>query len=332
MIETERFEGAARFFEACRALKNKRVGILGHLRPDGDCLGAQILLHEVLEGCGAVPLLGLSDDYIAENLRWLTEDLTFMRPEDMCADAYVFVDCGAKSRGGDFAKKIRSVALAVDHHISGEAFAKENFLFPEASATCEILADFCDQKHWELSPRAAQALYVGIVTDTGKFSYASTTALTLYLASRLASAGADPHEIFVRIYQNEPRAKFELLQRFLASMRFYLDGTVCTGNITEEDYRATGTTADDTEGFVNYPRSIAGVRIAIIAYTREGRTRFSLRTDEPELRLDILAGEFHGGGHACAAAFTVNSAYDDFEKVFINALQRHLELFSKSGA
>ena len=326
----ERFDGAEHFFRVCEQLKGKRVGILGHLRPDGDCLGAQIALHELLSNVGADPIIGLVDDTVMSNLRWLADGLTLMRPEEMCADEYIFVDCGNKSRAGEFAKRLGKVLLSIDHHLSGEQFAKETFLFPEAAATCEIIADFIDQYNLTISPKSATALYVGIVTDTGKFSYSSTTAKTLYLASKLIQWGADPHEVFVRIYQNEPRAKFALLQRFLASMKFYENDTICIGSVTDEDYQATGTSSEDTDVFVNYPRSIAGVRIAVIAYHREGKTRLSLRTDEPELRLDCLAGKFHGGGHACASAFTVNDRYENFERTFINALQAHMKLFSGS--
>lgn len=325
------FPGAERFFEACERLRGKRVGILGHLRPDGDCLGAQIAMYEILTEVGALPMIGLVDEVFTENLRWLVEGMELMRPEAMAADEFVFVDSGIKSRAGDFAKRLRRAAIAVDHHLSGESFAKENFLFPEASATCEILADFLDQERWEVSPRTAMALYVGIMTDTGKFCYSSTTERTFELASKLVHQGADPHRAFVEIYQQEPRVKFALLQRFLASMKFYLDGQVCVGHLTEKDYEETGARPDDTEGFVNYPRSIAGVRIAIIAYWREGKTRFSLRSDEPSLRLDLFAGHFHGGGHACASAFTVHDDYEKFESVFINALQVHIKSFSSEG-
>jgi phosphoesterase RecJ-like protein len=291
-------------------------------------LGAQIAVHEILTHCGAVPLIGLSNDSVASNLQWLAEECVFTKPEEMAADEYIFVDCGVMSRAGDFAKKLPAPLALVDHHISGEKFARDNFFYPESAATCEIIADFIVQKGRGISSFTATALYVGMVTDTGKFSYSSTTARTLFLAAQLALKGADPHQIFVKIYQNEPREKFILLQRFLASLKFYADDAICVGRVTERDYLETRTKAEDTEGFVNYSRSIAGVRISGIAYDREGKTRISLRSDEPALRLDLLAGKFFGGGHTCAASFTVDSDYEKFEKVFINTLQVHLDLFS----
>ncbi|MDR1907148.1 MAG: bifunctional oligoribonuclease/PAP phosphatase NrnA [Puniceicoccales bacterium] len=323
----EHFEGAEQFFSICEQLKGKRVGIWGHLHPDGDCIGAQIAMRDILIRCGATPLMGLVEDNIATNLQWIIKDYDFVRPEGMVADEYIFVDCGVLSRAGDFVKKLPTPLMSVDHHISGEKFAQNNFFYPESAATCEIIADFIEQKKWEITEGTATALYLGIVTDTGKFSYSSTTARTLFLAARLALQGADPHRIVVDIYQNESREKFALMQRFWASLRYYADGKICVGRVTEQDYLETGTTANDTEGFANQLCFISGVYIAVIAYARDGRTRISLRSDDPVLRLDLFAAKFSGGGHTCAAAFTVNDPYEKFEKTLINALEVHLESF-----
>ncbi|MDR0590310.1 MAG: DHH family phosphoesterase [Puniceicoccales bacterium] len=330
MRALERFDGAETFFSICEQLQGKRVGILGHLHPDGDCLGAQIAMHDILTRCGAVPIMGLQDEPIAANLRWLSGQWELVKAEEIVADEYIFVDCGIMVRAGDFAKKLPRPLMLIDHHISGERFAQYNFFYPEAAATCEVIADFVDQKKWPIGERTATALYVGIVTDTGKFSYSSTAARTLFLASQLALQGAEPHRIFLEIYENESREKFALMQRFLGSLKFYADGTICVGRVTERDFVETGTVAADTEGLVNFPRTIKGVRVAAIAYDREGKTRISLRSDDPGLRLDLFAAKFFGGGHFCAVAFTVSDPYVKFEKTFINALQVHLNSFSEN--
>jgi phosphoesterase RecJ-like protein len=328
MRAIERFDGAELFFSICEQLRGKRVGILGHLHPDGDCLGAQIAMHDILTRCGAVPFMGLQDEPVAANLRWLSGVEELVKAEEIVADEYIFVDCGIMVRAGDFAKQLPRPLMLIDHHVSGERFAQYNFFYPEAAATCEVIADFVDQKNWPIGERAATALYVGIVTDTGKFSYSSTAARTLFLASQLALQGADPHRIFLEIYENESREKFALLQRFLSSLTFYIDGAVCVGRLTERDFVETGTAAADTEGLVNFPRTIKGVRISAIVYDREGKTRVSLRSDDPGLRLDLFAAKFFGGGHFCAVAFTVSDSYEKFEQTFINGLRAHLDAFS----
>ncbi|MDR2806711.1 MAG: bifunctional oligoribonuclease/PAP phosphatase NrnA [Puniceicoccales bacterium] len=330
MNTIEHLKDAEQFFAICRQLEGKQIGILGHLRPDGDCLGAQMAMHEILTHCGATSFIGLSDDVIALNLQWIAKECVFTKPEAMTVDEYIFVDCGVKSRAGDFAKKLSTPLMSIDHHISGEKFARNNFFYPEWAATCEIITDYLYQERWRISSRTATALYAGIATDTGRFSYSATTARTLFLASQLALQGANPHQIFVEIYQNESREKFTLMQRFLSSLKFYNEDTICIGRITEQDYIDTHTASEDTEGFVNYPRAIKGVRIAGIVYDREeDKTRICLRSDEPALRLDLLAAKFFGGGHTCAAAFTVSDTYEKFEKTLINELEIHIKAFSK---
>jgi phosphoesterase RecJ-like protein len=217
--------------------------------------------------------------------------------------------------------------MSVHHHISGEKFAQNNFSIPNRQRLVRLLRIFSSKK-WEITEGTATALYRGIVTDTGNFSYSSTTARTLFLAARLALQRADPNRIVVNIYQNESREKFALMQRFWASLRYYADGKICVGRVPEQDYLEMRTKANDTEGFANQPCFISGVCIAAIAYARDWITRISLRSDDPVLRLNLFAAKFSGGGHTCALAFTVNDVYEKFEKILINALQAHLESFS----
>lgn len=324
-----KFSGASEFFSVCQNLVGKRVGILGHYHPDADCLGAQVAMSKILEYFGAVPVFVVELASVPQNLRWMLSGVETTEPTELLADELVFVDCSDKLRAGDFVKNFpKKPILSVDHHISGEPFAEHNFFFPEAAATCEIIAEFLYQESFPVSAHMANALYAGIVTDTGKFSYSSTSATTLKLASNLIEDGAAPHDIFIKIYQNESKEKMDLLQRLLASLRFYLDQRVCIAYLSEKDYLETKTTQQDNEGMVNYPRSISGVEIAVLVSENEGKLRVSMRCDDPDLRLDKLAMKLNGGGHACAAAFTVKGTYEKFEKVFINALQQHLNSFS----
>ena len=156
-----------------------------------------------------------------------------------------------------------------------------------------------------------------------------TTPKTLKLSAQLIEYGANPNAIFKYIYQQESPEKMALLQRFLGNLHFYCDGNVCIGVVSNEDYALTGTNAEYTDGFVNFPRSISGVQLAALVYDRDDTTRVSLRCDDPALRLDLFAEKYHGGGHACASAFTLVGPYERFEKLLINSLQEHLNLFSK---
>ncbi|MDR2371729.1 MAG: DHH family phosphoesterase, partial [Puniceicoccales bacterium] len=190
----EHFDGAEQFFSVCEQLKGKRVGIWGHLHPDGDCIGAQIVMRDILLQYGAIPLIGLTKGKIAMNSQWIARDYDFTRAEEIAADESIFMDCKIMLRAGDFAKKLSKPLMLINDHIFGEKFARHNFFYPEAAATCEMIADFLEQKQWGIG--AATALYVGIVTDTGQFSHSSTVVRTVFLASQLALQGADPHRKF----------------------------------------------------------------------------------------------------------------------------------------
>lgn len=321
--------GASDFFAICKEFGSKKVAVLGHVHPDADCIGAQVAVCEILRHLNVDAYIKFEDKNIASNLKWMIND-EFLTIDNDDFDEIVIVDCGNIGRAGKFAKEFRlKPKLMVDHHMASSLFAENNFCYPEVSSTCEILAAMIFVYQFPLSKSCANALFAGIFTDTGKFSYSATTSQTFRIASQLVMSGADPNCVFNNIFQNESREKIALFQRFLQTLRFYCDGKVCVGVVTEKDYKLTKTSSADTDGFVNFPRSISGVEVSILVYDRDGLTRLSLRCDNPSWRLDLFAAKFNGGGHSCAAAFTISDSYEKFEKFLINALQEHINSFSK---
>ena len=172
----------------------------------------------------------------------------------------------------------------------------------------------------------AQALYVGIATDTGQFRFPSTTPETFEIARRLCEYGARPSVAAHELYECETFAKIKLLQHFLNSLTMEFDGRVCVGLIENGVYDATGATIDDSEGLVDYARSIAGVDIGVLIENRDGALKGSLRAKNPFYRVDQVAKLFNGGGHACAAGLNVeNSSIEEFYPQLMQALSKHLE-------
>ena len=143
------------------------------------------------------------------------------------------------------------------------------------------------------------------MTDTGRFSYASATAEVFALAAELIERGANPAETNFLVFEHESRGKLELTKRFLNSIQFHEDGKICSGELTQADYAATGTTKEDKEGLVEFPRSVEGVEIAVLMEEGHDGVRGSLRGRDPRLRLDLLAGKLNGGGHVLAAGFNM---------------------------
>lgn len=315
---------ARRFAAALEGLRGRPLAVLGHVRPDGDCVGSQVGLVRVLRARG-FDAVAVNHHSVPRNLRPFLGGTPYI--EDAVAvpagRVPLAVDCGDRSRFGEkFEPKVGPVALNVDHHISNTLFGAENFVYAERAATAEILAAFFFALHWPVDAVAAQALYVGLATDTGQFRYPATTLAVFELACRLMEKGARPAVAADVLYGNEPPAKLALLQRFLASLKFAAGGKVCYGHINGDDYLETGAHRDDSEGLVEYARAIAGVEIGALLESRDARVKGSLRAKDPARRVDLLAAQFNGGGHGAAAGFNFHGPVDQLLPKLLAALEQ----------
>ena len=225
------------------------------------------------------------------------------------------------------------IALNIDHHISNKAYARQNLIIGNACATGEVLAGFCFDNGFAVDPLAAQNLYVGIATDTGQFRFPSTTPETFEIARRLCELGANPAAAAFELYENESFGKFKLLQHFLASLKLELNGRVCVGMIEEGVYSDCGACVDDSEGLVDYARSIRGVDVGVFLEVRDGAIKGSLRSKDPFFRVDQVAQQFNGGGHACAAGLNVQDIQlHDFRATLMDAIEQHLKALGEAPA
>lgn len=305
-------ELAAQFTRLLAALEGKRVAVVGHARPDGDCIGSQIALARALSSRG-FDVICVNADPVPRRLQFLVKDMTFLRTEDVLKTAEeraaIFVDCADHLRGGERLKARYPKPVAViDHHLSNVGFAAENIVDSASAATCEILAGLFLDFGLEVDAQSAQALYTGILTDTGQFRFASTSRRCFELAGELVARGANPTEAGYELYERETPGKLKLLQHFLASLKMECGGRVCIGTLPAGIFEQTGSTQEDTEGLVDYARSIEGVEIgALIEHRLDGSVKASLRAKEPAYRVDMVAANFNGGGHACAAGLNLKT-------------------------
>jgi len=212
-----------------------------------------------------------------------------------------------------------------DHHVSNTGYAQHNFVDPASAATCEILAGLFLDADLPVDATAAQALYTGIVTDTGQFRFNSTTRRTFLLAAELMARGARPVEAGYELYERETAGKLQLLQRFLASLQLECAGRLCIGTLPDGIFAETGTNQEDTEGLVDYARSIDGVDVGVLIEERPGAIKASLRAKDPAYRMDRIAAQFNGGGHACAAGLNLkNAALAEFRPRLVAAVAAQL--------
>lgn len=304
------------------------VAVIGHARPDGDCIGAQVALVRVLRSLGFEARC-VNPDAVPRRLDFVARDEAFCNVDGLDDRDWlpVHVDCADQERAGlRLMARFPTVFGNIDHHVSNRGYAMHNCVVSSSAATCEILAGLFLEQGLAVDAPTAQALYAGILTDTGQFRFASTTHRTFQLAAELVSRGANPVEAGFELYEREPAGKMQLLQRFLASLEMHAGGRICIGTLAEGVFAATDTNHEDTEGLVDYARAIDGVEIGCLIEERADGLKASLRAKDPVFRVDQVAAQFNGGGHACAAGLNVKGiSAADFRAQLVAALLRRLE-------
>lgn len=324
-------EHAASFREAVKAIRGKPVAVLGHVRPDGDCVGSQVAVARCLRAMG-FDAVCYNHHVVPRNCASFVGDTPFYVDSDgvEAGRVAISVDCADRKRLGPvLTEAYPEVYLNIDHHISNTRYATHNLIDGEASATGELLGGIFLDEEFPMDAVTAQALYVGIATDTGQFRFGSTTCETFEICCRLMEKGADPALAALELYERESPAKLALLQRFLSSFRFLCDGRVCIGTIDRHAWGETGATKEDTEGLVDYARAIEGVEIGILLEERDGMLKGSFRAKDPVHRVDQLASHFNGGGHACAAGFNPGCSLEELLPRLEEALAAHFATIQK---
>lgn len=319
-------ELSVRFREFLDLIGDRSVAIIGHARPDGDCIGSQVGLARVLRLLGK-SVICANPDPVPRRLQFLTGELSFQTADTLTGDPWgVFVDCADHVRAGEKMRRRFPQPLAnVDHHLSNVGYAAHNLVDTSASATCEILAGVFLDNDLKVDAVAAQALYTGIITDTGQFRFSSTSRKTFLLAAELVARGAQPAAVGLELYERETSGRLQLLQRFLASFQMECGGKVCIGTLPIGIFQETETGAEDTEGLVDYARSIDGVDVGVLLEIRPDGIKASLRAKNPALRLDQVAARFNGGGHACAAGLSVQGIdAEGFRERLVSALSTQI--------
>lgn len=316
------------FAQALPLLKGSKLAVIGHARPDGDCIGSQVALARMLRATGH-DVYCVNGDATPRRLQYLVEGMPFVRPIDIAADderISLWVDCADAGRAGDKAReRFARPFFNIDHHLSNIGYARYNFIDAQAAATAEILAGIFLDLDLPIDELTAKALYAGIMTDTGQFRFSSTTRRTFLITAELVARGASPAEAGDEIYERESLGKLQLLQRFLASLRLDCGGLVCVGSLPNGIFEETGTTVEDTEGLVDYARAIDGVEIGVLIEERPGALKASLRCKNPIYRVDQVAAQFGGGGHACAAGLNLkNVSLAEFRPKLLGALAEQI--------
>ena len=292
--------------------------LTAHEGPDGDALGSLLGMHYLLTALGkdSVMFLTAKEFPLPIEYRFLPlEEVFHEPPADMADRTAIFLDCGNIDRMPvDFLTDGAAEIINIDHHHDNTHFGDLNLVDVDASCTAEIVYELALLLGVRITPEMASALYVGLITDTGKFMYDSTNARTHRIAADLIEAGVAVDDTYRRLYEHVPIEKIRLVARALNGIQRHCDERLVLAYITAEDYEATGAGEEMTEGIIDHLRSVEGAQIAALIRDLGDRGRaarkVSLRSSSGAVDVSAIARKKGGGGHKRAAGFSTDLELD----------------------
>lgn len=291
-----------------------RFLLVTHENPDGDALGSLVAMQGVLRALGKDSVMFIAPDEFPlpyEYRFFSLQGLVTEPPSDIAERLVVFLDCGNIDRNPALLNGTPLRIVNVDHHHDNTRFGMIDHVVDAASCTAEIVWDLMRGLGVDPTPEIADALYVGLVTDTGKFMYENTGTRAHVMAAELIAAGVDVHGIYRRLYEGVPMGKLELLSHALRNVRRYDDGRITMSRLTVADFREAGAEESYSEGIIDHLRGVEGTKVAVLVRelldpAKAGRAKVSLRSGYGHVDVLVIARAGGGGGHRQAAGFTTS--------------------------
>jgi phosphoesterase RecJ-like protein len=311
----------------------ERFLLTTHENPDGDALGSLLATHRILGALGkdSVMFLAAKEFPLPVEYRFLPlEEVFHEPPADISDRIVVFLDCGNIDRMPlDFLKNGENKVINIDHHHDNTRFGTVNLIDVHASCTAEIVFDLAGLLGVDLTPEMASALYVALVTDTGKFMYENTDARSHRMAAGLIDVGVEVNDIYRRLYEHAPIEKLKLLAHALEKIELLDDGRLAVTYISTDDYAATGASESLTEGIIDHLRTVDGTAAAAVVRDQGdgGRAarKVSMRSTDGSVDVSAIARVHGGGGHRRAAGFGTDLPYEKIIEFLIAEIDSQLE-------
>ena len=301
-----------------------KIAIGGHVRPDGDCVGSCMGMYLYIKE-------NFPDKHVDVYLEDIPESFKFLKDIDVLRheidetekyDLFICQDCGDKERLGFSAPLFDSAAhtFCIDHHISNQEFAEKNYVIADASSTSELVYNLFDKE--KISLNIAEALYLGIVHDTGVFQYSCASPSTFRAAADLLEKGVDATTLIQKTFYEKTYAQNQILGRALLESILFMDGKCIASYIKKRVMEFYGITPKDLEGIVSQMRNTEGVEVAVFMYEIEPNVyKVSLRATN-DVDVSRVAQKFGGGGHKKAAGLTMSGSPHDV----LNNISKEIEL------
>jgi phosphoesterase RecJ-like protein len=308
----------------------ERFLLTTHENPDGDALGSLLALQAILTQLGKDSVMYLAEKEfpLPVEYRFLAlEEVFHEPPADIVDRVLVFLDCGNIDRTPEgFLRSDDAHIVNIDHHHDNTCFGTLNLVDTQASSTAEIIYELAAALGAQITPEIASALYVGLVTDTGRFSYENTNPDTHRLAAALIEAGVDVADTYRRLYERIPIEKLKLVSRALERIERIEDCGLALTYLSDADYAETGSSELMSEGIIDFVRSLEGTRVAAVVRDR-GETagsarKVSLRSTNSDVDVSQIARRYGGGGHRRAAGFSTDLTYEQIVEALCADLER----------
>jgi phosphoesterase RecJ-like protein len=323
-----------------RIREDERFVLATHENPDGDALGSLVAMHGVLSALGKDSAMFISPHDLplpTEYSLFALDGLIQEPPGDIAERTVVFLDCGNIDRNSASVLRDGAHLLNIDHHHDNTRFGTLNHVVPDASCTAEIVWDLMHGLDVDLTREIAEALYIGLITDTGRFMYENTRPRAHVMAAELIEAGVDVPAINRRLYEDMPQAKLALLAAALGKVQRFDGGELTLVALSAEDFERTGAQDSHSEGIIDHLRALQGTKVAVLVRElssgeRKGQHKVSLRAIDDDVDVSVIARAQGGGGHRRAAGFSTKLAEDELIGFLRGAIDTQLRASSDGHA
>ena len=301
-----------------RLRDDARFALATHEHPDGDALGSLVAMQELLRALGKDSVMYVSPDDLplpVEYSVFLLDGAIHEPPADIAERTVVFLDCGNIDRNSAAVLRDGAHLLNIDHHHDNTDFGTLNHVVPGASCAAEIVWDLMHGLGVAPSLVAADALYIGLITDTGRFMYENTGPRAHVMAAELIEAGVDVAAIYRRLYEEMPLEKLTLMATALGRIQRFDGGELTLTALSAEDFEHIGAEEHYSEGVVDQLRAVRGTKVAVfvreLTGERRGQRKVSLRATGDDVDVSAIARAQGGGGHRRAAGFSTTLELDE---------------------
>jgi phosphoesterase RecJ-like protein len=314
-----------RILDAVR--QNRTFCIVGHIRPDGDCVGSQLGLALALQSEGK-RVVCWNEDVVPDKYRFLNRDGLFQKPKrGEKFDCVIATDCASFERLGKAGKCVmhRKILINIDHHESNTRYGDINWVSAREPSTGELIYRLLKVARWPITKPIADCLFTAVSTDTGSFQYPTTRPGTFHVGAELVTRGADLARICDEVYQSYPLSRVRLLKHIYNHFRLTHKDQIAYFWLRKADFARAGSEGDQTEGLIDHIRDIASVVVACVFEEVEPElTRISLRSKSDKINVSDIAEQFGGGGHPAAAGARIPGKPLSVQRHVIAAVKRAL--------